>query len=153
MLKAIVSKQYRDKINKAASKTVDMVVPREGWICTARKALGISVAQLATRLGVTRDHISKTEKRELNGSVTLKTLKSMAEGMGCHFVYAIVPKRNLEGILKARAKEKATLRVKEAQDHMALENQALSEKLVKFEIDRLTKEILNDPPPDFWSDE
>jgi len=153
MLKHIVSKQYRDKINQASSKTVDIVVPPEGWIRTARKALGISAAQLAKRLGVTRGHISNTEKHEMNGTITLKTFQSMAEGMGCHFVYAIVPKRNLEGILKARAKEKATLRIKEAQDHMALENQALSEKLVKFEIDRLTKEILNDPPPDFWSDE
>jgi predicted DNA-binding mobile mystery protein A len=153
MLKDIVNKQYRDKINKAVSKTVDIIVPPEGWICTARKALGISAVQLATRLGVSRDHISQTEKRELNGSVSLKTLQSMAEGMGCRLVYAIVPKRNVEDILKARARGKATLRVKEAQSHMALEDQAISEKQVKFEIDRLTKEILKDHPPDFWSDE
>lgn len=152
-IKSVVSKQYRDKIKKASVKAGDIVVPLEGWICTTRKALGISAAQLARRLGVTRSHISNTEKNELNGSVTLKTLKNMAEGMGCHLVYAIVPKRNVEDILKARAREKAVLLVKEAQNHMALEDQALSEKQVKFEIDRLTNEILKDPPPDLWSNE
>lgn len=152
-IKSVVSKQYRDKINKAFIKAGDIVVPPEGWICTTRKALGISAAQLARRLGVTRSHISNTERNELKGSVTLKTLKGMAEGMECQLVYAIVPKRNVENILKARAREKAIVRIKEAQTHMALEDQALSEKQIKFEINRLTNEILKDPPHDFWNNE
>ena len=152
-IKAIVFKQYMDKVNRVAMKTRNIEFPPEGWLCTARKALGMSAAQLARRLGVTRAQVSNTEKGELNGSVTLKTLQSQAEAMGCRLVYAIVPPRKVEDILAARAKQKAKRRVVETGKHMALEVQALSEKQIKFEIDRLQNDILKNLPADFWDDE
>ena len=152
-VKSVISKQYRDKVNRAPTKASQIKLPPEGWLCTVRKALDMSAAQLARRLGVTRAQVSNTEKRELNGSVTLKTLQNMAEAMGCRLVYAIIPDGKVEDILAARAKEKAKRRVEESHKHMALESQALSENQIKFEIDRLQKEILQNPPADFWDDE
>ena len=152
-VKNIISKQYQDKVNSAATKLRKVSTPPEGWLRTARKALGMSVAQLGRRLGVTRAHVNNTEKCELNGSLTIKTLQSMAEAMGCRLVYAVVPEHDVEKILAARAKKKAMKMVEEANKHMALEEQALSEKQVAFEIERLQKEILKDLPANFWNDE
>jgi predicted DNA-binding mobile mystery protein A len=152
-VKKIISKQYQDKVNTAATKLRKVGTPLEGWLRTARKALGMSGAQLARRLGVTRAQVYNTEKGELNGSVTIKTLQKMAEAMGCRLVYAIIPEHEVEKLLAARAKKKAMKMVEEVNKHMALEEQALSEKQVAFEIERLQREMLKDPPANFWNDE
>jgi predicted DNA-binding mobile mystery protein A len=152
-VKNIISKQYQDKVNIAATKMRNVGTPLEGWLRTARKALGMSVAQLARRLGVTRAQVYNTEKGELNGSVTIKTLQNMAEAMRCRLVYAVVPEHDVEKILAARAKKKAMKMVEEANKHMALEEQALSEKQIAFEVERLQREMLKDLPINFWNDE
>ena len=152
-VKNVISKQYQEKVNVVSPKMQGIRTPPEGWLCTARKALGMSAAQLARRLGVTRAHISNTEKSELNGRVTIKTLQSMAEAMGCRLVYAIVPEEDVEQILAARAKKKALKMVEEVNKQMALEEQALSEKQIAFEVKRLQMELLKELPGNFWNDE
>ncbi|GJL62869.1 MAG: hypothetical protein NPIRA04_15230 [Nitrospirales bacterium] len=152
-IKNIISKQYQDKVNMAAAKMQGLQIPPEGWLCTARKALGMSAAQLGRRLGVTRAHVSNTEKQELNGRVTLKTLEGMAEALGCRLVYAVVPEKDIEEILAVRAKNKAFKMVEEANKHMALEEQVLSKEQIAFEVKRLEKELLKEMPSNFWNDE
>lgn len=152
-LKGIVFKQYQDKVNHAAAQARSISLPPEGWLRTARKALGMSAAQLARRLGVTRAQVSNTEKDELTGSVTVKTLQTMAESMGCRLMYAIVPDQKVEDILAARAKLKARHMVEETHKHMALEEQALSDKQIAFEVERLQQDLLRNMPSDFWDDE
>jgi len=152
-IKAVVLSQYRDKVNQAAMKLCGIPFPPEGWLCTVRKALGMSVVQLARRLGKTRALISHTEKAELNGSVTLRTMHKMAKAMECRFVYAIVPQHTIEDILEARAKEKAEKLVEESSKHMGLEQQLLSREQMIFEIKRLNREIIEDMQADFWNDE
>jgi predicted DNA-binding mobile mystery protein A len=77
--------------------------PQEGWLRTVRNALGMSSTQLAKRLGVTKSRVSKAEQDEPSGSVTLKTMQSMAEAMDCKFVYAVVPNEDVEAIIQQRA--------------------------------------------------
>lgn len=149
----MISKQYQEKVNAIATKMQGIKTPPEGWLCTARKALGMPAAQLARRCGVTRAHISNTEKSELSGGVTVKTLQGMAEAMGCRFVYAIVPENSVEEILVARAKKKALKIVEEANKLMALEGQVLSEEQMVFEVERLQTELRKDMPANFWNDE
>ncbi len=151
-IKDIVFSQYQGIINRAASQVREVTVPPEGWLCTARKALKMSGAQLARRLGVSRAQVSKTEKNELMGSVTIKTMQQMAEKIGCRFVYAVVPENTVEDLINARAKEKATAIVELTNKHMALEQQALSNEQRQFEIDRLQQEMVKDIPFDFWDD-
>ena len=152
-IKNIIAKQYRVKVNQATSRLQEIVTPPEGWICTTRKSLAMSAAQLARRLGKSRALVSNTEKAELDGRVTLKTMQSMAEAMNCRFVYAIVPEDSVEAILSAQAKKQATQRVMEASKHMALEEQTLSHEQLEFEVERLTSEILRKPSRDFWDNE
>ena len=155
----VVAKQYRDKVNQAVSQfgSLSMLpnrgLPKEGWLRTVRTALGMSGTQLAKKLGVTKARVSKVERAEPHGSVTLNTVQVMAEAMDCKFVYAIVPKQNVEDVIKARAIEKAHAQVKTASTHMALEAQSLSQEQPEFEIERIAEQIMDKLPSDFWNDE
>ncbi|PCJ00928.1 MAG: transcriptional regulator [Alphaproteobacteria bacterium] len=151
-LKNIVNKQYRNIANKAAQQTFGLEVPSEGWLAVVRKALGMSVVQLAKRRGVTRNQISKLERTELQGAVTLRTMQNMAEAMDCRFVYAVVPRDDVETLIDKQARKKALKLVSKAGQHMALEAQSLSNEQMRFELDRLTQELKDKPPTDFWED-
>jgi len=152
-IQKIVSKQYRDKVNEAIERFGNAPMrPKEGWLRTVRIALGMSGPQLAKRLGVTKARVSKAEQAEALDGVTLKTMKSMAEAMDCKFIYAVVPKKNVETIIKQRAIDKARTQVQTASTHMALEAQALSKQQVDFEIERIAVEILQKLPSDFWDE-
>ncbi len=153
IVKQIANEQYKALVNKAAKQLRPVQQPKEGWLPTVRNALGMSAAQLARRLGMTRAHIWKTEKAELSGGVTLKTIKNLAEGMGCRFIYAIVPENTVEDILVQRARKKAERIVEATNKHMALEDQMLSGKTIAHEIERLQKDMLDNMPSDFWNDE
>lgn len=153
-IEKIVAKQYRDKVNQAVSQFDGFsMLPQEGWLRTVRTALGISGPQLAKRLGVTKARISKAEQDEPSGSVTLKTMQTMAEAMDCKFVYAVVPKQDVEEIIKQRAIEKAKAQVKSASTQMALEAQALSKEQLEYEVERIAAQIVEKMPADLWSDE
>jgi predicted DNA-binding mobile mystery protein A len=148
----IVAKQYRDKVNQAYQKLGSLSMPPEGWLRTLRHALGMSGPQLAKRLGVSKARISRAEQDELKGSVTLKTMHNMAGAMNCRFVYAIVPDREIEEIIKKRALKKANELVIEASTHMALEAQTLSSDQLAFEVNRIASEIIEKMPSTLWSD-
>ena len=77
----------------------------------------------------------------------------MAEAMDCKFVYAVVPKGNVEEIIKQRAIEKAKVQVRSASTHMALEAQTLSKEQLEYEVERIAAQILEKMPTDLWNDE
>ena len=124
----------------------------EGWLKTVRKALGMTGPQLAKRLGVTKGRVSQAESSELSGSVTLRTMQTMAEAMGCRFVYSIVPDKDIESVVRDQAILKAKERVKAASTHMALEAQSLDKESLDSEIERIASEIMSKMPSDFWSE-
>ena len=152
-VKKIVTKQYRDIVNRATRRLDGLVVPQEGWIRTVRNSLTMSGAQLARRMSVTRALISNTEKAELSGGVTLKSMQQMAEAMNCRFIYAIVPEDDIEDVINERARHKATAQVKATTTHMALEDQALNGEQMEFEINRLAKDMIEKMDSKLWNDE
>ncbi len=152
-IEKIVAKQYRDKVNQAVKQFGSFsMLPPEGWVRTVRTALGMSGSQLAARLGVSKARVSKAEKDEPAGSVTLKTMHTMAKAMGCRFVYAVIPEKEVEEVIKQRAIKKAREQVKTASTHMALEAQSLNEEQLNFEIERIAAEIVEKMPSDLWRD-
>jgi predicted DNA-binding mobile mystery protein A len=150
-VKTIALQQYQRIVNGATNR-VGLQTPPEGWLRTVRKALGMSGAQLAKKMGVTRARVAQAEHAELNGGVTLKSMRATAEAMGCRFVYAIVPPERIEDIIMAQARKKAMAVVGTASKHMALEEQTLPTKKISQEVERLTQEIAQEMPPNFWSD-
>lgn len=151
-IKKIVTAQYQSLVDRAAVSARELSVPKEGWVRTVRKALGMSGAQLARRLGVTRALVSNTERAELSGSVTIKAMQQMARAMDCQFVYTIVPAGEIQDMISQRAREKALAIVERANQHMALEAQTLSKEQIDFEIRRLEQELVNGLPSDLWND-
>lgn len=151
-MKQLLLRQYRDIVNKAAQQLKGIRMPKEGWIRTTRESLGMSGAQLARRMGVTRARISQAEIKELSGGVTLRTMEAMAEAMGCRFVYAIVPEGTIEDIVARRAMQKAGKLLETSGVHMALEGQSLSNQQRQYELDRLKEELLKETPSDLWDE-
>jgi len=149
-VKQAVRQQYQSVVNLAQGRKIQ--VPAEGWIRTVRKALGMSGAQLAGRMGVTRARIAQVEQAELEGGVTLKSMQATAEAMGCRFVYAFVPPDTIEAIIVAQARKKAQAIVAIAGKHMALEDQTVVGERTDREVSRLTSELLYEMPSDFWQD-
>ncbi|MEE9355707.1 MAG: mobile mystery protein A [Methylococcaceae bacterium] len=150
---SVVAKQYRAKVNQAYTSFGEFSMSPNGWLRMVRNALGMTGAQLAKRLGVTKARISKAEQDELTGSVTLKTMQNMAAAMNCRFVYAVVPDNKVEEIIKKRAYQKASEQIKSASTQMALEAQSLNDKQLEFAVDELASEIVKKMPSDLWNDE
>ena len=154
-LKSTARKQYQSIVDEAAVSPMQRAKqPNEGWIATVRKTLGLSTTQLGRLVNRTRANISAAEQSERNGGATLRTMKTMAEAMGCRFVYAIVPAEGgVHDLIVAQARRKARALVVEAGTHMALEKQALPDQKTEEEVERIAREFLADQPSDFWADE
>jgi len=152
-IKATVLAQYQQKLDQSARQVAELEIPAEGWIRTVRKALGMSGAQLAKRMGGSRAQVSHFEKREVAGNVTIRTLERAAEALGCKFVYAIVPEATAADIISKRARERAQQIVSRANQHMALEAQSLSREQIDSETAILHQELMRDMPADLWNDE
>ncbi|SRR6266567_3542551 len=150
-VKKTVQQQYRRIVDNAAGYSA-LQKPAEGWLRTVRNALGMSGAQLAKRMGVTRARVAQAEHAELTGGVTLKSMQATADAMGCKFVYAIVPAGRIEDVVMVQARKKAKAIVGTASQHMALEGQTLPNDKIAQEVDRLTQELAREMPPDFWRD-
>ena len=151
MIKQIIQDQYRSKIDQLIDiKQINR--PKEGWIRTLRKTLGMSGPQLATRLDVSKSQASQMERMEIEDRITLKQLRRVADTLDCDLVYALVPRQSVDSMIRDRAKLKAEQLVSKTDVQMKLEAQQLSnEKLqeqVKFETERLVREM----PRDLWAD-
>ena len=149
-VKEIAIRQYARLLDKAAQQFASIQAPKEGWIATMRKALGMSAPELARRVGVTKAAIYQAERKEREGGVTLQHMEKLAEALGGRFVYAIVPEGRVEDVLRSQARKKAESIVRRASAHMALEQQSLSSAQLREEIERLADELLRTRPADFW---
>jgi predicted DNA-binding mobile mystery protein A len=124
--------------------------PQKGWIRAIRQALGMAAKQLANRLGVAQQAVARIEKGELEGSVTIKTMRRIAECLDCVFVYGFVPRKSLEETVARQAKHVATQRLAQASLTMSLENQALSKKENEQVLSNLVDELIRTLPSTFW---
>ena len=107
-------------------KSAKNIVPQSsGWIKTVREAIGMTVSQLAARLGVTQPRITKMESNEDN--LKLSTMKKAAEAMNCEFVYYFKPRTTFENLVEEQAQKKAAEVLKTVNVNMALENQEIAE--------------------------
>jgi len=153
-VKRTIQKQCQRIVDEAAERLAVLLNnsqnPSEGWIVVIRKALGMSGAQLARSMGISRAAISQREKSEPDGSVTLKQMQLTAEALGCRFVYAIVPDKDVKTVIRKQALQKARSMTKRASAHMALESQSLSLEANEEIIEETAEELIRSMPSDFW---
>ena len=103
-------------------------VPPRGWIRAMRDALGMSAAQLAKRIGVSRGALYKLEQREASRSIALKQLDRAANAMDCDVFYAIVPRETLEQSIRNQSRKKAETQLYKANVSMGLEAEGVKDK-------------------------
>jgi predicted DNA-binding mobile mystery protein A len=114
---------------------------KQGWIRYIRQALQMTLAQLAERSGLATPTVAQAERGEAQGKITLQTLKTMARAMDCEFIYAFVPKDDLDKMMRTAAREKAKRILETADLHMTLEAQRVTEPLEQ-RIERLADKLL-----------
>lgn len=151
MLKQLIKNQYKTKVDKLNS-CEKLARPKEGWIRTLRKSLGMSGPQLAERLGVSKSQISQMERMEMEDRITLKQLRRVADVFDCDLTYALVPRQSVDEMVRARAEFKAVKLVNQADVQMKLEEQQLSSEQLQAQCQLEVDRLMNDQPRDLWDD-
>ncbi len=131
---------------------LEISMPSKGWIRAVRNALGMSARQLAGRLGVTQQRVALIEKEEPTGSITLKTMRKVAERLDCVFVYGFVPRISLEQNLRKQARRVAKKRLTRVSHTMRLENQELSNYEQEQALNDMIEELIETQPSTLWDE-
>jgi predicted DNA-binding mobile mystery protein A len=127
-----------------------LAVPAGGWLKAVREALGLTVRQLAARLGASPSRVPAIEKAELSGATSIKTLRGAAAAMDCVFVYAIVPRTSLETTVEDQAGRKADADLAHLHHTMQLEQQALTASDLADARARMVQLLLAGSPRRLW---
>src|SRR5580658_2841832 len=70
--------------------------PRDGWIRAIREALGLSLEDLAQRLGLaSRTTAHQLERAEVSETITLRRLRAAADALGCDLAVVLIPRKPL----------------------------------------------------------
>ena len=151
MNKKKLIREQLDASLQRLSPLLNVTAPPKGWIRAIRDALGMTARQLANRLGVAQQAVARIEKEELAGSVTIKTMRRIAECLDCVFVYGFVPRTSMEETVARQAKNIAAQRLAQASQTMSLENQALSRRENDQALSDLVDELIRTLPSSLWN--
>lgn len=128
----------------------DVPRPQKGWIRAIREATGVTLREMATRLGKVPSLALYLENSEADYRITLRNLRDAADALGCQLVYVLVPKEgSIQSLSEKRARAKATENVRAVEHTMALEDQAVGgvEDKIEEETRRILKRSPNEPHP------
>ena len=143
MNKAKLAAHSRSQLDRRFSRIGSVSrfdVPVRGWIRAIRAGLGMSSEQLATRLGIKQPSVVALEQSEAKGTIELATLRRVAEALDCTLVYALVPNKPLETIVRDRARILLRRRRAPVEHSMLLEDQAVSAKDSEARLDEFVRE-------------
>ncbi|GAB1449392.1 mobile mystery protein A [Bacteroidota bacterium] len=128
-----------------------VAIPPTGWIKAIRTALGMTMQQLGRRLQVSKQGVMDMERREKEGSISIKSLREIARAMDMQLVYGFVPNDgSLDALIEKRAKELATQIVLRTANTMKLEDQANSNERLEEAIEERAAALRNEMPKLLW---
>ncbi|MCH8536034.1 MAG: mobile mystery protein A [Flavobacteriaceae bacterium] len=133
------------------TKSTEVVVPERGWIHTIRTTLNMTLSQLGTKLGVTRQGAKRIEDSEAKGTITLNSLKDVAKAMDLKLVYALVPKNgSIDELIETKAEKLAQKIVLRTHQNMKLEDQGIRDDQIAGTIKELAGEIKREMRKSLW---
>ncbi len=141
--------QLDRRLNEARQIAPALQAPPKGWIAAIRTALGMTQADLAERMEVSRQAVSQLEHREADGSITLNALQEAAEALGGRVAYVVIPDSPVSQTLEERAYRIARQMVTSVRHTMRLEDQETDS-----DVDERIREIAEDllaSPRRLWS--
>jgi predicted DNA-binding mobile mystery protein A len=125
-------------------------MPPDGWIRAIRHALGMSAADLAARMRLSKARVLAIEQGEVAGTLNINTLNRAAEALGCTLVYAFIPKKPLEETVRERALEVAAEHLSAVDKSMRLENQGVSSDAAQRQLNEVAEDLLKHTPRSLW---
>lgn len=130
---------------------LNMSTPENGWLHAIRKTYKMSLRQFGKRLGITAPSVAGLEKREKEGSITLKSLDEAAKALNMKLVYGFVPKDgSIKRSIENKAKNLATEIVRTTSNTMALEGQENTDKRLQKAIEDKTQQLMYELPRYLW---
>jgi predicted DNA-binding mobile mystery protein A len=136
---------------KLFSPTRKLPNPPTGWVKAIRLALGMSMQQLANKLGITKQSVQEIETREKEGAITLKSLRETARVLDMELVYGFVPKEGtLNKYIESKARSLAEKIVYRTSNTMKLEDQQNTNDRIKKAIEDRTLKIKQELPKILW---
>lgn len=126
--------------------------PQVGWVRAIREALGMSAAALARRLNMSLVSVRKLEISEAQDTITLASLRKLAEALDCELRYALVPKTSLEERVQYQAEALARARLAPILHSMALEDQQVQAPMSKLQLEQEVKGLLEGSRRALWRD-
>ncbi|WP_179020536.1 mobile mystery protein A [Winogradskyella forsetii] len=133
------------------SESRKVLVPERGWINTIRTTLNMTMAQLGTKLNITRQGVKRIEESEANGTITLNSLKNVAMALDLHLVYALVPKNGtMNDLIQKKADKLAQKIVLRTNQNMKLEDQGIGDDKIAETIKELASEIKREMRKSLW---
>jgi predicted DNA-binding mobile mystery protein A len=125
--------------------------PPNGWIYSIRMALGMSMRQLGKLAAITPQGVKDIETREKNGNITLASLDQIGKKLNMKLVYGFVPlDGSLQKMIDKRAIDIATKIVARTANTMKLEDQAVSQGMLKKSIKAKSQEIKQNNLKSLW---
>jgi predicted DNA-binding mobile mystery protein A len=124
--------------------------PNGGWVSAIRQALGMSTRDLAARMGVTDSTVVRLEASERADRAQLNSLRRAAAALDCDLVYALVPRRPLEQVVREQAQYQALKALGEVRHTMLLEDQEPHDVSVQVLLDDAVSERVD--RPGLWRD-
>ncbi len=148
--KSLQLQQLNSKMQRFAALQ-QVATPPTGWIKAIRTAMGMSLQQLGNKLHISKQGVMDMEKREKEGSITIRSLREIARVMDMQLVYGFVPNDgSLDALIEKRATQLATQIVMRTANTMKLEDQANSEKRIEAAIRERAAAIQHEMPKILW---
>jgi len=147
------ARRQLDKRLILLSDPATLARPPRGWIKAIREAVGMTTAQLARRLGVSQPRVIAIEKAEAKNSITLDSLERAAQALDCRLVYALVPRKSFDAVIKERADRLARQRLESTRHSMGLEAQNVDPADADEQLKRLTRSLIEHAGSELWEPE
>jgi len=147
---ALILEQIDKKI-LLLKKAEKISIPSTGWIFAIRKALGMSLRQLGNRMAITPQSVKEIERREKDGTVSLRVLRQFGAAMNLKLIYGFIPEKGKLGdIIEQRAYEIAREIVSRTSSTMQLEDQGNSPGRIKKAIREKADDFVREMPRFLW---
>jgi predicted DNA-binding mobile mystery protein A len=130
---------------KTLRSEISLGIPKDGWIRTLRNCYGMTLRQLAKRVGVADSRIYTAEKAETKGKITVETLRRIADALNCDVFYSFVPREPITDFIARNAEKNAGEKIKTLAHSMKLEDQGLDNQKLKKLYEELLAEYLKKP--------
>lgn len=118
-----------------------VTMPPRGWIRAYRDALGMTAAQLGSRMGISQPAVTRLEQSEVDGTISVESLQRAAQAMDATAHSVFLPNSTLEDTVLRRAREVAIRDLEGVDRSMRLEDQAVdrgaAERLLREHIDEV----------------